>query len=220
MNQKDYNAWQTSGLPYLNIANFCIETKAHGPGLRSAVWVQGCPFRCNGCISPEWIPNVPKKMIKPQKMADVLLENSSITGVTFSGGEPMMQAGGLNRLIQIIRNHKKNITLVCFTGFTLNKLKKDPPSKYVKDFLSAIDVLIDGQYIKEFNDNKGFRGSNNQKIHYLSNRILPEEYDFENSERTAEIRIRNGEALLVGVPPNNLIDTFDKLIEKVNRNFK
>jgi pyruvate-formate lyase-activating enzyme len=47
------------GIPDVQAAETCVGTRALGPGLRSAVWVQGCPFRCTGCIAPDWIPPLP-----------------------------------------------------------------------------------------------------------------------------------------------------------------
>lgn len=43
----------------INVAEICLGTRALGPGLRSALWVQGCPFRCPGCVAPDWIPDRP-----------------------------------------------------------------------------------------------------------------------------------------------------------------
>jgi len=43
----------------VQVAETCIGTRALGPGLRSVVWVQGCPFSCAGCIAPDWIPRSP-----------------------------------------------------------------------------------------------------------------------------------------------------------------
>jgi pyruvate-formate lyase-activating enzyme len=47
----------------LNIAATCQATYALGPGLRSAVWVQGCPFRCPGCISPDWVKEISRSAL-------------------------------------------------------------------------------------------------------------------------------------------------------------
>lgn len=49
-----------TGQPPLNVAATRVGTRTLGPGVRSVVWVQGCPFHCLGCLAPEWIPNAPR----------------------------------------------------------------------------------------------------------------------------------------------------------------
>jgi anaerobic ribonucleoside-triphosphate reductase activating protein len=125
MNLNEYNPWKTGGLPLLNIAHICPETRALGPGLRAVVWVQGCCFNCPGCIAPEWINFRIAKLISPDSLAEKLLSNPNIEGLTFSGGEPMLQPAGLAKLAQIARK-KKDISIICYTGFTLEQLIKNP----------------------------------------------------------------------------------------------
>lgn len=211
-----YNPWKTGGLPYLNLAATCPATEAHGPGVRAAVWVQGCPFKCPGCISPEWIPKRIATLVTPEKLARQLLKRVDITGVTFSGGEPMLQAAGLARVIKLMRQQRE-LSLICFSGFTLEQLRPHPPGPGVEELLSEIDVLIDGQYIAARNDNQGLRGSSNQRIHVLTDRLRPDEYDFESGKRKVEIYIQDGETLLVGVPPQGVLESFDTAIELINK---
>jgi len=54
---------------YLNIAASVVGTITLGPGLRSVIWVQGCPFHCEGCISPEWIVDKEAHLVKPDILA-------------------------------------------------------------------------------------------------------------------------------------------------------
>lgn len=209
-----YSPWENDGLPDLNIAATCPATEAHGPGLRAAVWVQGCAFQCPDCISPEWIPKRIETLMTPEKLAQQLLRRSDITGVTFSGGEPMLQAAGLARLMRLMRQQRE-LSLICFSGFQLEQLRHHPYGTGVAELLSEIDVLIDGQYIADKNDNQGLRGSSNQRIHFLTDRISPEEYAFESGKRKVEIYIQDGETLLVGVPPQGVLESFDTVIDKL-----
>jgi anaerobic ribonucleoside-triphosphate reductase activating protein len=95
-----------ANLVKLNIAKTCVGTRALGPGVRSVVWVQGCPFRCQGCIAPEWIPFERAREADPAELASELLADPDVAGLTFSGGEPMRQAAGLARLITIARRQR------------------------------------------------------------------------------------------------------------------
>jgi anaerobic ribonucleoside-triphosphate reductase activating protein len=196
----------------LNIAAFATGVTTIGPGLRSVVWVQGCPFHCAGCISPDWIPIKNNILVDPKELAEELLENPEISGITISGGEPMLQAMNLAKLIHHARSIR-DIDVISFTGFEIEKLRQESMLLRVQDFLSQIDVLIDGKYIQELNDNQGLRGSSNQRIHYLSDRLR--NFDFEGCTRQVEVRVQNGQVLFVGVPPDGILP---HLIKKIDSN--
>ena len=196
---------------YLNIAASVVGTITLGPGLRSVIWVQGCPFHCEGCISPDWILDKEAHLVKPDVLAKDLLENPDVSGITISGGEPMLQARNLARMIQAARSIR-DIDVICFTGFEIEKLRREPMASRVKDLLSDIDVLIDGKYIQDLNDNQGMRGSSNQRIIHLTERLLS--YDFKHISRQIEVRVLNGQLLFIGVPP---IGMLPHLIKKVDQ---
>ncbi len=195
----------------INVAALCPATRSLGPGVRAVLWVQGCFFRCPGCIAPDWIPIRPARMAAPEELRSQLLADPMVTGLTFSGGEPMLQAAGLARLARLARK-ERDLNIICFTGFTLSHLRRVPPGPGIDDLLDQIDVLIDGPYIEQLNDNRGLRGSSNQRIHFLTNRLAS--YDLENGPRQAEIRLEKGEAMLVGVPPNKLNEAFLQAIDE------
>ena len=89
-----------------DIQEFSIED---GPGIRTTVFLKGCPLRCQWCHNPESQSSVPQMMSSPggdrlagvEYTADALAERlnrqgsllrAGQGGVTFSGGEPLMQA--------------------------------------------------------------------------------------------------------------------------------
>lgn len=185
----------------LNIAALCVGTYALGPGFRSVVWVQGCPFNCVGCLSPDWIPIKPAHEVSIPALVETLLSYRNIDGLTFSGGEPFLQAEGLDSLIRAARK-RRELNLIVYTGFKIADLRKLDPKYHALDLLDQTDVLIDGNYIRALDDNRGMRGSSNQRIHYLTDRLKG--VDFENSPRETEIHVRDGELLFVGVPPHNI----------------
>ncbi len=203
--------WRTGGWPLLNIAATCTATHALGPGVRAVVWVQGCPHACPGCLAPDWIPMRPARCVAPEDLVTEVLAHPQVTGLTFSGGEPMMQAVGLARLIRLARQQRP-LSLICFSGFTLAQLRSDPPGPGVADLLGETDVLIDGRYIAAQNDNRGLRGSRNQHIHYLTDRLAA--FNFAAEPRQVEIQVGNGHALLVGVPPHGVVPLVEQAIER------
>jgi len=187
--------------PVLNVAAICQATRLLGPGWRAVVWVQGCPFTCPGCIAPNWIPIRPARLVNPEELVDELLADPRVTGLTFSGGEPMLQADALAILARAARFRRPSLDIICYTGYHRSQLERFPPSPGVDALLDQLDVLIDGPYVAHLNDNLGLRGSRNQRIHYLTNRIKPS--DLENAPRRAEVRLAGGQPVLVGVPPLN-----------------
>lgn len=211
--------WQAGGLPLLNVAATCRMTKALGPGVRAVVWVQGCPFHCPECIAPHWIPRRLERLATPQELALEVLSEPLVTGLTFSGGEPMLQAAGLAELARCARQQRE-LSLICFTGYTLEQLRGEPPGPGVAALLAQAEVLIDGQYVAAENNNRGLRGSANQHVHYLSDRLRGGDYDFEERARQAEIHISDGSALLAGVPPQGAVQAFRQAVGKARSEFE
>jgi anaerobic ribonucleoside-triphosphate reductase activating protein len=188
----------------INVADHCFRTEALGPGLRSVLWVQGCPFTCAGCVAPDWIEDRPEHLMTVAEVVDLLLTDDDVTGLTFSGGEPMLQAAGLAEVIRRARS-RRDVSVICFTGYRLAAVRRHPDPG-VHDLLGQIDVLIDGQYVERLNDGRGLRGSSNQQFHHLTNRLVDTPFDFPGQPRSVEIHIRPTSALLVGVPPDASIE--------------
>ncbi|MYY01552.1 MULTISPECIES: 4Fe-4S single cluster domain-containing protein [unclassified Streptomyces] len=198
----------------LNVAATRVGTETLGPGVRSALWVQGCPFSCAGCMAPDWIPFRPARQAEPGDLARELLADPRVTGLTFSGGEPMAQAAGLAEVARRAREIR-DVSVVCFTGHRLERLRTRPPGPGVAALLAAVDVLIDGVYVAALDDGRGLRGSSNQRVHHLTGRLAGSGYDFAHRARSAEIAVNGPEALLIGVPPRGLLDAFDRAVDAV-----
>lgn len=193
---------------FLNVASFAPRTEALGPGTRAAIWVQGCPLRCPGCLAPAWIPFVPAMQLTPEQILEKL-DLDQITGMTLSGGEPFMQAAGLAAFVRLARQ-KKDLNIICFTGFRYERLLKNPPNSGVAELLAEVDVLIDGPFIQALNDSIGLRGSSNQRIIHLTSRL--QEHDLEAQKRDVEITIANGELAFIGIPTPAILSAIQSTI--------
>jgi anaerobic ribonucleoside-triphosphate reductase activating protein len=180
----------------LNLAAFSTRTQALGPGLRAVIWVQGCPLNCIGCISPDWIPFKPGIRFTPEEILEKF-DLTAVSGLTFSGGEPMEQAHDLAMVARLARK-KKDINIICFTGYRYERLLKDPPNAGVADLLAEIDLLIDGPFIQFRSESIGLRGSSNQRFVHLTNRLAA--YNFATQTRKVEITVTNGQMEFIGIP--------------------
>ena len=134
----------------------------NGPGLRVTLFVSGCDHYCNGCQNPEtWDTKsgIPFDNTAIEEIFEQL-DNDYISGITFSGGDPMYQA---NQCAEIAKYAKKRgLNIWCYTGFKYEDLLRN---NNMRDFLNYIDVLVDGKFdINEFSLNLQYKGSRNQRI--------------------------------------------------------
>lgn len=180
----------------LNIAQLCPSTATLGPGNRFVIWVQGCPFNCKGCIAPKWIPFEKANIIALEDLAKVIVAQENIEGITISGGEPMMQAGRLARLLEMVKKERPELTVMVFSGFTKEQLVWDE----ALELLAQIDLLIDGNYIEQKNDGKGLRGSSNQQFHFLTNRLSPQQEILTSNRPGLEFHVLDDGVLMTGIP--------------------
>ena len=152
----------------LQVASMDAQCRSLGPGTRAVVWLQGCCFRCPGCIAPEMLKFRGGSPTPVEALADQLLALDGIDGVTFSGGEPFMQAPALASLIDRIRV-RRDLSFMSYTGFTLDELRARGEQGQL-DLLSRLDLLVDGRYRRDEHTTLLWRGSQNQQIHFLSDR--------------------------------------------------
>lgn len=171
-------------------------TRNLGPGLRYAIWLQGCPFNCFNCITPQARPVVAAKIAEVESLAKDIVSNSRIDGLTISGGEPFLQAEALVSLLSMVREYRPELTVLIFTGFNLENLD----SPMARKVLEMTDVLIDGKYIDSLNDGIGLRGSSNQRIHFLSDRLIAYEEEMNKGKRSIEVSFHNKVIDIIGIP--------------------
>jgi anaerobic ribonucleoside-triphosphate reductase activating protein len=152
----------------INQAAFLPCSKANGPGERAVVWVQGCLQRCAGCFNPEMQAMKRRRLVSPGKLAAGILAQKNIEGVTFSGGEPFLQAEALAILAETVAKHGLNI--VIFTGYSWEELKNSQsPAK--QRLLAAADLLIAGRYVEELPGSGYLQSSANQELVFLTDKL-------------------------------------------------
>lgn len=156
-------------MAYLNLASIRLCTESEGPGKRFAIWVQGCERRCPGCCNMD-MQEIKKNIIVDTKDLIELINRSmscdEIEGLSFIGGEPMLQAEGLSEIAMWA--HSVGLTVLVFTGYLLSELKA-MKNDSIEKLLSEIDILVDGPYLQEeYDDERDWVGSKNQIVHFLS----------------------------------------------------
>jgi anaerobic ribonucleoside-triphosphate reductase activating protein len=184
----------------INTLSIAKNVATLGPGNRYVIWVQGCPFNCKGCITPEGITLKINKLISIEDLACEIINDSTITGVTFSGGEPFLQASKLTLLINKIKEYRTDLNYICFSGYSYKELIWDEAT----DLLNRLDLLIDGKYNEKLNNNLGLRGSSNQNFIFLSEKLKSCENEFMLQLRKIDMRIGK-ELQSIGIP-NKLVN--------------
>jgi anaerobic ribonucleoside-triphosphate reductase activating protein len=183
----------------VEIARVEEHTDVLGPGTRACVWVQGCPQRCPGCVATEMLAFGAGRSTDVDVLAQRLLSLDEITGVTFSGGEPFSQAAALENLCSTLRGARPEISLMSYTGWTLERLQsRGTPTQ--RSLLGWLDLLIDGRYVERRHASLRWRGSSNQRIHFLTERHADLRHAPDVSAGM-EFKIDRGAYRWTGVPP-------------------
>ena len=144
----------------ISILKIVESTTVDGPGLRTSIYCAGCRNACPGCHNPQsWDINNGTLMSIDDIMKRIVDED--FCNVTFSGGDPMLQALPFALLAQRIKA-ETNKNIWCYTGYTFEDCLTHPDRLQL---LKHIDALVDGPFIIEQKDpNLLFRGSRNQRI--------------------------------------------------------
>ncbi len=148
---------------YLHLAGTINDSIVDGPGLRLAIYVQGCPHHCPGCHNPQTHPFEGGTKTDIAALLEMIRKNPLLDGVTFSGGEPFCQAQALAALGRHIRELGLNI--ITYTGYTFEYLLAHCEEDGIGELLAVTDYLVDGPFIEEQKSYQlHFRGSSNQRV--------------------------------------------------------
>ena len=139
-----------------------------GPGIRIVIFMQGCPLRCLFCHNPEtWNKISGNKMTSKEIVDEVRKYRPYIEkdgGVTFSGGEPLLQS---EYLLEMLKMCKKAGIHTCIdtsgTGYD---------KKYLDEILKYTDlVILDIKAINEI-DYKKMTGKDMSVFEFFLERLL------------------------------------------------
>lgn len=157
-----------------NIQRFCLHD---GPGIRTTVFFKGCNLRCPWCANPE---NISFEMQEysyngeigtygtEMELKDLEIEIlkdktffSTGGGVTFSGGEPLLQFENIEELLKSLK--EKGINICVETALTVPEKLIDIATKYVDEFIIDMKIL-DKELIYKINGNTELYLKNLKKV--------------------------------------------------------
>jgi anaerobic ribonucleoside-triphosphate reductase activating protein len=187
-------------MAYLNLASIRLCTESEGPGKRLAIWCQGCNRGCAGCCNvkmQEIKKNIIVETADLMKIIKKSADDYDIEGVSFIGGEPILQAEGFSEIAEFCR--RNNLSVLLFSGYLYQELI-DLNNEYVNKLLANADILVDGPYREnEYDHERDWIGSRNQRIYFLSDRYMPG-IEYKQNERSMEILVSQKDILINGWP--------------------
>ncbi len=142
--------------------NITKDDMLNGDGLRVVLWVSGCSHCCEGCQNPlTWDVNggLLFDQAAKQEIFDQL-EKRYISGITFSGGDPLHPSNSLEvrQLAKEIKEKYPDKTIWLYTGSVWEDIARSPIMQY-------IDILVDGEFVKaQFDPKLHWKGSANQRV--------------------------------------------------------
>ena len=154
-----YHIQQEEHMRYHNITK---DDMLNGDGLRVVLWVSGCEHACPGCHNPvTWNPEEGLFFDEEAKMELFeILERDYISGITFSGGDPLHSSNiqEVTALAMEIREKYPNKTIWLYTGELWENICN-------KEAIQYVDVLVDGPFVETLKDVKLlWKGSSNQRV--------------------------------------------------------
>lgn len=188
----------------VSVGTFEPFTRAMGPGKRACLWVRGCSIRCPGCATPEFIPREPQERVAVVEICEMIVRavhKHALEGMSFSGGEPFEQAEALSEIARFAR--AQGLGTLSWSGYTRRHLEGPRAPRGSQAFLAALDVLIDGPFIRaQVQTDVPLRGSANQVLHLLTDRYREEDF----REAVIETALLPEQIILTGVTDVEEVD--------------
>ena len=146
--------------------NILKENMVNGDGMRAVLFVSGCTHHCLECQNPiTWNKNdglVFDEAAKAELFAE--LEKSHVSGITFSGGDPLA-VYNREEVLALIREIKEKFpdkTVWVYSGWTKDELEQQG---FWDELAPSIDVFVEGKFeIQNLSVPYNWAGSTNQKI--------------------------------------------------------
>lgn len=133
-----------------------------GPGIRTVVFMQGCPLRCAFCHNVDCVPSEGGKGYTPDSLFAQVIKNKPywkneklLGGVTFSGGEPTFQPEFLLAMVKLL--HKQRVHIVVDSSLMTTK-------KVISSLVPYIDLWMVSVKHMEEKEHRKLTGFSNIQI--------------------------------------------------------
>lgn len=163
-----------------NIQRCCMED---GPGIRTTIFLKGCLLRCPWCANPEnmsldldecWSNG--KKIVKKIGIDEILSEvlkdreyYSFEGGVTFSGGDPLVNINAIGELLDLLK--KNDINLCIETSLMAKRNQVEFALSYFDYWIVDIKSLVEKSFRLHFGGETNIVKENFDRIHAAEKRI-------------------------------------------------
>lgn len=148
----------------MRIASIVNDSIVDGPGLRVAIFTQGCVHNCLGCHNPGTHDPSGGYEESIESILEKIEQNHLIDGITLTGGDPFEQAEDCARLAKQVKFLNSNYTVWTYTGYTYEQILERNNSAW-NHLIDTTDVLVDGPFIlSQKSYELKFRGSKNQRL--------------------------------------------------------
>ena len=144
----------------LRVMGIVEDSIVDGPGLRLAIFTQGCPHHCPGCHNPSSHAYDGGTLMDVDEIIQKMDDDPLLDGITLTGGEPFEQPAPCATLARAA--HARDLSVWCYTGYRFEALLKNEDKL---ELLHEVDCLVDGRFeIDKRSLELRFRGSSNQRI--------------------------------------------------------
>lgn len=137
-----------------NVQRFCLND---GPGIRTTIFFKGCSLKCPWCCNPETINydfdyytidgnnrifgyDIEESELEKEILKDLAFYKND-GGVTFSGGEALLQLSKLTTMLKKLKKQKIHVALE--TSLAVDKMKIEKVMNYVDLFYVDLKILDD-----------------------------------------------------------------------------
>lgn len=114
-----------------------------GEGVTTLIGLYGCPLKCEYCINKDILHHYPWKEYTQEELLNVIMQDycyfvATNGGITFGGGESLLQSKAIEELLSILPEHV-NVTIE--TSLNVEKEKLIPLLEPVQHFIIDVKTL-------------------------------------------------------------------------------